>query len=161
MLGTEYVNTFVEFYILLKTSEGWRLQSWRIQCHVDCYLHASLHSDISQKISLNLHQHCCENLKTALCLKSTENNFVCLAPTGEDCIMKSFMICPPHQILFWWSNQEECDGWGMWHMWGTEEMHTGFEWGKHQGNGQLGRPACSWQDNIKIDPEEVWWGGLD
>jgi hypothetical protein len=36
--------------------------------------------------------------------------------SGEDYIMKSFMIRTAHQILFGSSNQEELDGRGMWHI---------------------------------------------
>jgi len=33
--------------------------------------------------------------------------------SGENYIMRSSMICTPHNILFGWSNWEEWDGWGM------------------------------------------------
>jgi hypothetical protein len=34
--------------------------------------------------------------------------------------------------------------------------------GKHKGNRPLGRPWCRWEDNIKMDLEElVWEHGLD
>jgi len=29
--------------------------------------------------------------------------------TGGDCIMRNFMTCTAYQMLFGWSNQEECD----------------------------------------------------
>jgi hypothetical protein len=38
------------------------------------------------------------------------------------------MICTPHQIF----GPSDPRGWerkGMWHIWGTLEMHTGFWWG--------------------------------
>jgi len=44
------------------------------------------------------------------------------------CIMRSFMICTAHQILFRWSNQEERGGQVMWHEWGTGELYTVFWW---------------------------------
>ena len=34
---------------------------------------------------------------------------------GEDFIMKNFMICIPHQLLFGWSKKEEWDRQSMWH----------------------------------------------
>jgi hypothetical protein len=30
---------------------------------------------------------------------------------------------------------------------------------KPEGNGPLGRPRCRWEDNIKIDLQEVGWDG--
>ena len=37
-------------------------------------------------------------------------------------------------------------------------MHTGFWWGKPEGNRPLGRHRISWEDNIKMDLEEVGRG---
>ena len=47
---------------------------------------------------------------------------------GENYTAKSFAICTPHQISFGWSNKEECNGQGMYHVWETEEVHTGVWW---------------------------------
>jgi hypothetical protein len=33
--------------------------------------------------------------------------------------------------------------------------------GKTQGKRQLGRPRCRWVDNIKMDPLQIGWGGVD
>jgi hypothetical protein len=33
--------------------------------------------------------------------------------------------------------------------------------GNPEGKRPLGRPRCRWVDNIKIDLEEVGWGGMD
>jgi len=33
--------------------------------------------------------------------------------------------------------------------------------GKPEGKRPFGRPRCSWEDNIKIDPQEVGCGGMD
>jgi hypothetical protein len=33
--------------------------------------------------------------------------------------------------------------------------------GKPEGNSTLGRPRRRWVDNIKIDPLEIGWGGVD
>jgi hypothetical protein len=30
--------------------------------------------------------------------------------TGENCLMRSFIICTLHQILLWWSNKGGWDG---------------------------------------------------
>ena len=32
---------------------------------------------------------------------------------------------------------------------------------KPEGKRQLGRPRLRWEDNIKIDLQEVWCGGMD
>jgi hypothetical protein len=33
--------------------------------------------------------------------------------------------------------------------------------GKPEGKTPLGRPRCRWEDNIKMDPIEIEWGGID
>ena len=33
--------------------------------------------------------------------------------------------------------------------------------GKHEGKTPLGRPRHRWEDNNKIDLQEVGWGGID
>jgi len=33
--------------------------------------------------------------------------------------------------------------------------------GKHGGKRSLGRPGCRWEDNIKMDLQEVECGGID
>ena len=37
------------------------------------------------------------------------------------------LYCSPSIVRM--INQEECDGWGKWHIWGTGEVYTGFWWG--------------------------------
>jgi hypothetical protein len=39
------------------------------------------------------------------------------------------------------------------------EVHTGFWWGDLR-EGELGRPRHRWEDNIKMDLQEVGWGGM-
>jgi hypothetical protein len=48
--------------------------------------------------------------------------------SAKDYITRNLMICTPHQMLFVWSNQEEWDGRGMWHVWRTGEEHKVFRW---------------------------------
>jgi hypothetical protein len=38
----------------------------------------------------------------------------------------------------------------MWHIWGREEMQTGFLWGNVKGQGQLEQTRHRWEDNIKM-----------
>jgi hypothetical protein len=33
--------------------------------------------------------------------------------------------------------------------------------GKPEGKRPLGRPRCRWVDNIKMDPREIGWDGVD
>jgi hypothetical protein len=33
--------------------------------------------------------------------------------------------------------------------------------GNPERNRPLGRPRCKWVDNIKMDPREMGWGGVD
>jgi hypothetical protein len=40
-----------------------------------------------------------------------------------------------------------------------EEVHTGFWW--EDLRRPLGRPRRRWEDNIKMDLQEVGWGGMD
>jgi len=49
----------------------------------------------------------------------------------------------------------------MWHIWGRGEVYTGFWWGKPEGKRPLGRPRRGWEDNNKIDLQEVGCGGMD
>jgi hypothetical protein len=38
-------------------------------------------------------------------------------------------------------------------------VRTGYWWGNLRGKKPLGRPRLRWEDNIKIDLQEVGWGG--
>ena len=40
-------------------------------------------------------------------------------------------------------------------------MYTEFWWGKPEGKRPLGRPKGRWEENIKIDLQEVGCGGMD
>jgi hypothetical protein len=42
-----------------------------------------------------------------------------------------------------------------------EEAYTGFWWEKPEGKRPLGRPRLRWEDNIKINLQEVGCGGVD
>jgi hypothetical protein len=47
----------------------------------------------------------------------------------------------------------------MWHIWKTGGVYTVFWWGDLKK--KLGRPRHRWEDNIKIDLQEVEWGGMN
>ena len=40
-------------------------------------------------------------------------------------------------------------------------VYIGFSFGKPEGNRQCVRPSCRWEDNIKMDIEELGCGGMD
>jgi hypothetical protein len=48
----------------------------------------------------------------------------------------------------------------MWHVRGPGEVHAGFWWGDVTERDH-GRPMRRWQDNIKMDLQEVGRGGTD
>ena len=39
-------------------------------------------------------------------------------------------------------------------------MYTGFWWGKPEGKSPIGRPRRRWEENIKVDLQEVGCGGM-
>ena len=49
--------------------------------------------------------------------------------TGENCIIRSFMICVLHQTLCGWSSHAGWDGWGTRHTRGRTQTRIGFQWG--------------------------------
>ena len=46
----------------------------------------------------------------------------------------------------------------MWHIWLKRQLCTRFWMGKPEGKRPLGRPRRRWEDNIKMDLEEVGRG---
>ena len=70
--------------------------------------------------------------------------------SGGNYIMRSWMVCTPHPILFGWSNREEWDGRECTAYGGEERDVQGFggeTWRKRP----LGRPRRRWETNIKMD----------
>jgi hypothetical protein len=41
------------------------------------------------------------------------------------------------------------------------QVYTGFWWGNLRGKRPLGRPRRRWEDNMKMDLQEVGWEGMD
>ena len=49
----------------------------------------------------------------------------------------------------------------MWYVWGRAELHTGFWWGELRKREHLEELGKDWEDNIKMDLQEVGCGGMD
>jgi hypothetical protein len=49
----------------------------------------------------------------------------------------------------------------MWHMQGRGEVYTGFWWGNLEERDHLEDTRLRWEDNIKIDLQEVEFWGMD
>ena len=76
-------------------------------------------------------------------------DFIYLIFTSLNTILSHLCLyaCTPHLILFGWSNRE-WDGWG-------EERRIQDFGGETWGKESLGRPGHRWEDNIKMDLQEV------
>jgi len=46
----------------------------------------------------------------------------------------------------------------MWHVWETRQMRRGFWWERPEEKRPLAKPRPRWEDNIKMDLQEVEWG---
>jgi len=46
-------------------------------------------------------------------------------------------------------------------LWGRGEAYTGFWWGNVRGRRPLGKPKVRWENNIKMDLQEVECGSMD
>jgi hypothetical protein len=44
---------------------------------------------------------------------------------------------------------------------GRGEAYIGFLWGKPEGKRPIGRPRRRWENNIKMDLQEMGCGGMD
>jgi len=49
----------------------------------------------------------------------------------------------------------------MWRVWERREEFTRFLVVKPEGKRPIGRPRYSWEDNIKVNLEEIGWVGMD
>jgi hypothetical protein len=55
-----------------------------------------------------------------------------------------------------WSNQEEWDRRDMWHVWGRNTYRVLI--GTPEGRRPLGRPRSRWENNTKMDLQDLGWG---
>jgi hypothetical protein len=68
--------------------------------------------------------------------------------------MRSLMICTPHPIL-WGGKIEKTEmGWACGAYGKGRSVHRVFV-GKPEGRIPLGKARCKWEDNIKMDLQEV------
>jgi len=81
--------------------------------------------------------------------------------SGENYIIRSLIICPPHPILS--GDQLEKNGvGGACSTYDGEKRRIQYFGGETEGKRPLGRPRCRREDNIKMDFQEMEWAhGLD
>jgi hypothetical protein len=79
---------------------------------------------------------------------------------GFNSAFKGLMNCTTHQILFGLSKRKE---WGMRNViiMGDRKCANTFTVGKRKGKKPRGRQRRKWEDNIKIDFQEVGSRGMD
>jgi len=63
--------------------------------------------------------------------------------------------------LFGWSNKEEWDRRGRWHLWWDRRSAYTVLVVRREGKRGIGRPSRRWKDNIKKHLQAVGWGGMD
>jgi hypothetical protein len=49
----------------------------------------------------------------------------------------------------------------MWLLWETEEVRIMFWWGIPEEKRPPGRPRRRWEENMKMDLQEMGWGDMD
>jgi hypothetical protein len=76
----------------------------------------------------------------------------------ENFIMRSFMICTPHPLLCGDKIEKNKKGGACSADREGRCMYMVLV-GKPEGKRPLGRPRCKWEDNVKMDLQEVGYGG--
>jgi len=76
------------------------------------------------------------------------------------CMVKSLMIRTPHQIFGWW-NQEERDGWCIYHIFDEKIYFYMVLVVKTKGKRPLGKPVLGLEGNMKTDLKEIRWEDMD
>jgi hypothetical protein len=73
--------------------------------------------------------------------------------TGDQwiCIMRRFVICVDHEIVFGWSNQEGFKGRSVLKVWERGETVQELVW-RPEVNRSLGRSMCKCKGKYEIDP---------
>jgi hypothetical protein len=74
--------------------------------------------------------------------------------------MRSLMICIPHPFCSG-DQIENNEMGGEYSTYGESIVLCRFLVGKHKGKRPLGRPRLRWEDNIKVELQEVGCGGMD
>jgi hypothetical protein len=67
-------------------------------------------------------------------------------------------ICALHQLWCRWSNWEERNGWGVEHIWGRGEVHTGSWWGYLIERDHLKDPGLDGRIILKWIFKKWGWG---
>jgi hypothetical protein len=75
-------------------------------------------------------------------------------------MLRSFTICTPHP-LFEGDKIEKNEMGGVCSLDGVRKGVCRVLVGNPEGKRPLGRPRCRWGDNIKMDLQEVRYGGMD
>jgi predicted GNAT family N-acyltransferase len=69
--------------------------------------------------------------------------------------MSSFLIRPPHKVLFRWTNLGGWDQRGTWHIWGKRERHKVLSWRNLREREYLEGLAVVGRIILKLDLREI------
>jgi hypothetical protein len=100
----------------------WHIWLSRGRCIVTA-LHAKIYSATRLACFWNLNFHISGRLQ----IEALKTEFWNLQEDDENCVEKSFIICPLHKMLLGWSNKSEYHWRGIWNSWMKNEMHAEFQ----------------------------------